>query len=159
MARWFHPTATLTTVLDMHMERNLKAHERKLLEFILDVNQPLYPDHSSRWRDQLARCTVHKVDVPYCLRISHVGTALKPEGRSRTLRYELVGVDEGVPVLIYVITKEADSGFVLDILSVDRLDGEPVVAYPEAGDGLMIVDGNSRIGGADLRHIYGGFDS
>ncbi|MFM0394685.1 hypothetical protein [Paraburkholderia phytofirmans] len=88
-----------------------------------------------------------------------MGTALKPEGRSRTLRYELVGLDEGIPVLIYVVTEEAEDGFVLDIFSVDRLDGEPVVNYPEAGDGLMIVDGNSRVGGADLRHIYGGFDS
>ncbi|WNC92968.1 hypothetical protein RI103_32685 [Paraburkholderia sp. FT54] len=141
------------------MERNLEPHERRLLGFILDVNKPLYPDQSSRWLAQLEHCTVHEVNVPYCLRISHVGIALKPEGRSRTLRYELVGLDEGIPVLIYVVTEEAEDGFVLDIFSVDRLDGEPVVNYPEAGDGLMIVDGNSRVGGADLRHIYGGGNS
>jgi hypothetical protein len=120
------------------------------------VNKPLYPDQTDRWIAQLERCTVHEVNVPYCLRISRAGTVLKPEGRSRTLRYELVGLDEGIPVLIYVVTEEAEDGFMLDVFSVDRLDGEPVVNYPEPGDGLMIVDGNSRVGGADLRHVYGG---
>jgi hypothetical protein len=142
-----------------YMERNLEPNERKLLEFILDVNEPLYPNQSGRWKAQLEGCTVHEVNVPHCLRISHTGSALKPGGRSRTLRYELVGLDEGVPVLIYVTTEEADEGFVLDMFSVDRLDGEPVVTYPEAGVKLMIVDGNRRVGGADLRHVYGGFDS
>ncbi|HEX7910418.1 MAG TPA: hypothetical protein VF534_20325 [Paraburkholderia sp.] len=141
------------------MERYLEPHERQLLEFILDVNAPLYPDQSGRWKAQVERCTVHEVDVLHCLRISHGGTALKPEGRSHTLRYELVGLDEGVPVLIYVIIEETDDGFVLDTFSIDRLDGEPVVTYPEVGDRLMIVDGNRRVGGADLRHVYGGSDS
>jgi len=145
--------------MGMHMERNLEPHERQLLEFILEANAPLYPDHSDRWKAQLACCTVHEIDVPHCLRISHAGTALKPEGRSRTLRYELVALDEGVPVLIYVTIEEADDGFVLDVFSIDRLDGEPVVTYPKVGDELMIVEGNKRVGGADLRHVYGGFDS
>lgn len=145
--------------MDTCVERNLKQHERRLLEFILEVNKPLYPDQPGRWKAQLEGCSVHEVYVPHCLRISHAGAALKSEGRSRRLGYELVGIDEGVPVLIYVITEEADEGFVLDIFSVDRLDGEPLVTYPEAGDTLMIVDGNRRVGGADLRHVYGGFDS
>ncbi|MEN8500180.1 hypothetical protein SB778_04445 [Paraburkholderia sp. SIMBA_050] len=63
-------------------------------------------------------------------------------------------MDEGVSVLI-----EADEGCVPDIFSVDRLDGEPLVTYPEAGDASMIVNSNRRVGGADVRHVHGGFDS
>jgi hypothetical protein len=51
------------------------------------------------------------------------------------------------------------AGFVLDSFNIDRLDGKLLVNYPEAGDSLMIVEGNKRIGGADLRHLYGGSHS
>jgi hypothetical protein len=32
---------------------------------------------------------------------------------------------------------------------------EKLANYPEAGDGVMIVERNKRVGGADLRHLYG----
>ena len=76
-----------------------------------------------------------------------------------TLARELVCVDEGVPVLIYACAVETQSGYVLNSFDIDRLDGEPLVNYPEAGDGLMIVERNKRVGGADLCHLYGGSGS
>jgi hypothetical protein len=71
----------------------------------------------------------------------------------------LIAVDEGVPVLIYAAVSNTSAGFDLDSFNIDRLDGELLVNYPEAGDSLMIVEGNKRIGRADLRHLYGGSHS
>lgn len=41
------------------------------------------------------------------------------------------------------------------LLTLIGLDGNPLVVYPEPGAGLMIVERNKWIGGADLRHVYG----
>lgn len=109
--------------------------------------------------DQIRNCTVCEVNVPYCLSISHADESLGGWENSRTLARELIAVDEGVPVLIYAIVHNTLTGSVLDSFNIDRLDGEPLVAYPAAGGSLMIVERNKRVGGADLRHLYGGLHS
>ncbi|PNE52619.1 hypothetical protein A8H39_28410 [Paraburkholderia fungorum] len=88
---------------------------------------------------------------------SRSATARKPtkDGKTPERLRELISIDEGVPVLIYAIADRTPAGFVLESFNIDRLDGEPLVAYPEPGDGLMVVEGNKRVGGADLRHLYG----
>lgn len=135
------------------MQRPLANHELRLLEFLLTANEPFYSAYVNRWKVQVKACTVHEVNVPYCLAISHVESRL-PGGGYTTLARELVGIDEGVPVLIYACAVETQSGYVLDSFNIDRLDGEPLVAYPEPGDGLMIMEAGKRVGGADLRHVY-----
>jgi hypothetical protein len=141
------------------MQRTFKPQERQLAEFLISVNAPLYGTDALRWMDQIQNCTVREVNVPYCLSISDDEESYGGWENSRTLARELISIDEGVPVLIYAIADRTPAGFVLDSFNIDRLDGEPLVAYPEPGDGLMIVEGNKRVGGADLRHIYGGFNS
>ncbi|CAE6715116.1 hypothetical protein R69608_03542 [Paraburkholderia nemoris] len=135
------------------MQRTFKLQERRLLEFLLTANEPFYGAYVSRWKTQLKTCTVREVNVPYCLDISHDETRL-PGGGFATLARELVCLDEGVPVLIYAYVVETQSGYVLDSFSIDRLDGEPLVVYPEPDDGLMIMEAGKRVGGADLRHVY-----
>ena len=138
------------------MQRTLKPQERELVEFLISANASLYRTDVARWMEQIRTCTVSEVNVPYCLSISHDGKSYEGWENSRTLTRELIAVDEGVPVLIYAIVDNTQAGFVLDSFNIDRLDGEPLANYPEAGDGLMIVEGNERVGGADLRHLYGG---
>jgi len=140
------------------MQRPLASHERLLLQFLLTANESFYGAYVLRWKNQVERCTVHEVNVPYCLAISHDEIRLSGGG-FMTLARELVCVDEGVPVLIYACAVETQSGYVLNSFDIDRLDGEPLVNYPEAGDGLMIVERNKRVGGADLCHLYGGSGS
>jgi hypothetical protein len=135
------------------MQRPLASHERRLLKFLLKVNESFYDDNVPRWEAQVDTCTVHEVNVPYCLAISH-DEPRHPGGGYTTLARELIAIDEGVPVLVYAYAVETQSGYVLDSFSIDRLDGEPLVAYPEPGDGLMIMEAGKRIGGADLRHVY-----
>lgn len=139
------------------MHRPLASHERRLLDFLLTVNEPFYGAYVQRWAAQLQTCTVHEVNVPYCLAISHAESRL-PGGGVGTLARMLVGLDQGVSVLVYARIVETPSGFVLDSLNIDRLDGESPTAYPEPGDGLMIVEAGKRVGGADLRHVYGESD-
>lgn len=109
--------------------------------------------------DQIRNCTVREINVPYCLSISHEAESYEGWENSHTLARELIAVDEGVGVLIYAIVHDTQAGLVLDSFNIDRLDGEPLITYPAAGDGLMIVEGNKRVGGADLRHLYGGSGS
>lgn len=135
------------------MQRPLANHERLLLHFFLTANESFYGSYVPRWKHQVERCTVHEVNVPYCLAISHDEARL-PGGGFITLAREIVCLDEGVPVLIYACAVETQSGYVLDSFDIDRLDGEPLVAYPEPGDGLMIMEAGKRISGADLRHVY-----
>ncbi|HEX3634306.1 MAG TPA: hypothetical protein VHV99_02230, partial [Paraburkholderia sp.] len=116
-----------------------KPQERRLLEFLLKVNEPFYGAYVSRWTAQLETCTVREVNVPYCLAISHDETRLSGGGFT-TLARELVCLDEDVPVLIYACAVETQSGYVLDSFDIDRLDGEPLAVYPEPGDGLMIME-------------------
>lgn len=141
------------------MQRTFKPEERRLIEFLILVNAPLYSTETPRWMDQIRACTVREVNVPCCLSISHDEESYGGWENSKTLARELIAVDEGVPVLIYAIVHNTQAGFVLDSFNLDRLDGEPLVAYPEPGDGLMIVERNKRVGGADLRHLYGGSSS
>ncbi|KAE8759592.1 MULTISPECIES: hypothetical protein [Paraburkholderia] len=141
------------------MRRTLKPQERQLLEFLISVNAPLYRTDVARWMEQIRTCTVREVNVQYCLSISHDEKSYGGWENSKTLAHELIAVDEGVPVLIYAIVHNTQAGFVLHSFNIDRLDGEPLVNYPEAGDGLMIVERNKRVGGADLCHLYGGSGS
>jgi hypothetical protein len=140
------------------MQRTFKPQERELVEFLISVNASLYGADTPRWMEQIRTCTVRESYVPYCLSISHEEEGYPGWENIRTLARELIALDEGVAVLIYAIIINTLTGFVLDSFSVDRLDGEPLVAYPEPGDGLMVVEGNKRVGGADLRHIYGKSD-
>ncbi|MFL9868082.1 hypothetical protein PQR67_28230 [Paraburkholderia fungorum] len=135
------------------MQRPLASHERRLLEFLLTVNESFYGAYVQRWEAQLKTCTVHEVNVPYCLAISHDEIRL-PGGGYTTLARDLIAIDEGVPVLIYAYVAETQSGYVLHSFDIDRLDGEPLVAYPEPGDSLMIMEAGKRIGGADLRYVF-----
>ncbi|MFL9868081.1 hypothetical protein PQR67_28225 [Paraburkholderia fungorum] len=138
------------------MQRTLKPQERRLIEFLISVNASLYEADAPRWMDQIQNCTVREVNVPYCLSISHEAESYEGWENSHTLARELIAVDEGVAVLVYAIVHDTQAGLVLDSFNIDRLDGEPLITYPDAGDGLMIVEGNKRISGADLRHLYGG---
>jgi len=117
------------------------------------VNRSFYGAYVTRWEAQVKTCRVREVNVPYCLDISHEEARL-PGGGFTTLARELVGIDEGVSVLIYAYVVETQTGYVLDSFSIDRLDGEPLVAYPEPSDSLMIMEAGKRIGGADLRYVY-----
>lgn len=124
------------------------------MNFLFSVNAPLYEADAPRWMNQIQNCMVCEVNVPYCLSISHGEETYEGWENSRTLARELISIDEGVPVLIYAIADRTPAGFVLDSFNIDRLDGEPLVAYPEPGDGLMIMEAGKRIGGADLRHVF-----
>ncbi|MFL9949704.1 hypothetical protein PQR68_27290 [Paraburkholderia agricolaris] len=124
------------------MQRLLTPREHRLIEFLISVNAPLYEADAPRWMNQIQNCTVCEVNVPYCLSISHGEETYGGWEKSRTLARELISVDEGVPVLIYAIADRTPAGFVLDSFNIDRLDGEPLAAYPESGDGLMVVEGN-----------------
>ena len=123
------------------------------------VNASLHSSDVPRWMEQIRTSAVREVNVPYCLSISHDEASYGGWENSRTLARELIAVDEGVPVLIYAIVDNTQAGFVLNSFNIDRLDGEPLVNYPEPGDGLMIVEQNKRVGGADLRYLYGGLGS
>ncbi len=140
---------------EVFMQRILSFQERQLIEYMISVNAALYEADVPRWMAQLRDCTVHEVNVPYCLSISHAEQRYSGPESSHTLARELIAVDEGVAVLIYAIVHETAVGPVLDSFNIDRLDGNPLVVYPEPGAGLMIVERNKWIGGADLRHVYG----
>ncbi|MFL9910928.1 hypothetical protein [Paraburkholderia sp. RL17-337-BIB-A] len=141
------------------MQRTFRPQERELLEFLVSVNASLYSADVARWMEQIRTCIVREVNVPYCLSISHNEESYGGWENFRTLTRELISVDEGVPVLIYAIVDKTSAGLVLDSFNIDRLDGQPLASYPEAGDGLMIVERNKRVGGAGLRHLYGGSGS
>lgn len=138
------------------MQRTLKLHEFQLIEFVISVNVSLYEIDAPRWMAQLRGCTVRAVNDSLCLAISHPEKSYGGWENSHTLARELIAIDEGVPVLIYVIIHDTEAGRVLHSFNIDRLDGEPIVIYPEEGNTLMVVEGNRRVGGADLRHVYGG---
>ena len=141
------------------MSRPLSVKEHALLKFLIEANEPLYGARTNQWRTQVETCLVREIDSPYFLAVIHEEIVEKSGCGAITLGYELVGVDHGVPVLIYAVTMKTPSDYFIDIFNVDRLDGEPLVDYPEAGDGLMVVERNKRVGGADLRHLYGGSGS
>jgi len=138
------------------MSRPLSQKERALLTFLIEANEPLYGDRMGQWKTQIETCLVREIDSPFFLAVVHDEGTERAGCDAVTLGYELVGVDHGVPVLIYAVAMKTPSEWVIDIFNVDRLDGEPLVDYPEAGASLMIVQRNTRVGGADLRHLYGG---
>lgn len=127
------------------MQRSLADHERRLLEFPLSANESLYGDYVPRWREQLKTSSVREINAPYCLAISLDENRL-PGGGYTPLARDLTGVDDGVPVLIYAYVAETRSGYVLHTFDIDRLDGEPLVIYPEPGDSLMIMEAGRRVG-------------
>lgn len=135
------------------MQRPLAAHERELLHFLLTVNESLYSAYVSQWRAQLETCTVREVNVPYCLAFNHSEERL-PGGAFVLLARDLIGIDEGYLCVCRGDTYWAHTGYVLDTFDIDRLDGEPLVVYPQPSDGLMIMEAGKRIGGADLRHVF-----
>jgi hypothetical protein len=135
------------------VQRPLANHERELLHFLLTVNESLYSAYVPQWRAQLETCSVREVNVPYCLAFNHSEERL-PGGAFVLLARDLIGIDEGVSLLIYAYVVETRTGYVLDTFDIDRLDGEPLVVYPLPGDGLMIMEEGKRIGGADLRHVF-----
>lgn len=87
------------------MQRPLAAHERELLHFLLTVNESLYSAYVSQWRAQLETCTVREVNVPYCLAFNHSEERL-PCGAFVLLVRDLIGIDEGVSLLIYAYVVE-----------------------------------------------------
>jgi hypothetical protein len=141
------------------VSRALSAKEHALLKFLIEANEPLYGNRTNQWKTQVETCLVREIGSPYYLAVIHDESVEKAGCDAITLGYELVADDHGVPVLIYAVAMKTPSDCLIDTFNVDRLDGEPLVNYPEAGDGLMIVERNKRVGGADLRHLYGGSDS
>lgn len=141
------------------MSRSLSLKEYALLKFLIEANEPLYGNRTNRWKAQIETCLVREIGSPYYLAVVHDECIEKTGCDAITLGHELVGVDHGVPVLIYAVAMKTPSDYLIDTFNVDRLDGEPLVDYPEAGNGLMIVERNKRVGGADLRHLYGGSGS
>jgi hypothetical protein len=137
------------------MYRPLASHEHALLDFLLDANEPLYGDLIKRWKDQIATCHVREIDTPYFLAVCHDEMIEKSGCGARTLGRELIALDENVPVLIYAVLMETPTDWIIDIFSVDRLDGEALTAYPTPGESLMIMEAGKRVGGADWRRVYG----
>jgi hypothetical protein len=137
------------------MSRPLAAHEYALLQFLLDVNEPLYGDRVTSWKRQIATCRVREIDTPYFLAVCHDELIEQSGCGARTLGRELIALDENVPVLIYVVLMQTPTDWIVDIFSVDRLDGEALTVYPTPGGELMVMEAGKRVGGADWRRVYG----
>src|SRR5215469_4531624 len=82
--------------------RPLATHEQALLRFALWMNAPLYPHLADRWLLQIESCKVFEIDSPLFLAVHHDEATEKSGCDGYTLRRELIGIDEGVPVLVYV---------------------------------------------------------
>jgi hypothetical protein len=136
------------------MSRALAPHEQDLVRFLIETNAPLYGDLAFRWLRQIDSCKVREIDSPLFLAVCH-DQAVEDSGcDAYTLRRELIGIDEGVGVLVYVQIMKTPTDDLIDIFSVDRLDGKPLKQYPVPGESLMIMELGKRIGGADWRRIY-----
>jgi hypothetical protein len=137
------------------MSRTLAAHEYALANFLLDINEPLYGgNHVKRWKRQIATCRVREIDTPYFLAVCHDETIERSGCGARTLGRELIALDENVPVLIYAVLMKTPTDWIVDIFSVDRLDGEAPGVYPTPGENLMVMEAGKRVGGADWRRVY-----
>ncbi|WP_153098950.1 hypothetical protein [Paraburkholderia hayleyella] len=136
------------------MSRPLAPHEYKLLDFLLEVNEPLYGKWTRQWRDQIKTCQVREIDTPYFLAVCHDDEIEKSGQKTLTLGRELISVDGRIPVLIYAIVVKTQDNYYVDIFSIDRLDGEKLINYPIPGNGLMVMEAGMRVGGADLRYAY-----
>ncbi len=66
----------------------------------------------------------------------------------------MIGIDGHAPVLIYAVILKTPDNYHVDIFSIDRMDGEPLINYPNQDDKLMIMEAGIRIGGADLRCVF-----
>lgn len=135
------------------MSRPLLPRENALLTFLVETCEPIYSDRINQWKAQIQQCLVREIGSPFYLAVCHDGSTEIAGCDAITLARELVGVDHGVPVLIYAVAMKTPTDLVIDVFNVDRLDGEPLVDYPEPGAGLMIVEQGKWVGGADLRHL------
>ena len=141
-------------VPDNRLDRPLAPHEQALLRFTLWMNAPLYPRLADRWLLQVDSCKVFEIDSPLFLAVRHDEATEKSGCDAYTLRRELIGIDEGVAVLVYVQIMKTPTDDLVDIFSVDRLDGKPLKQYPSPDASLMVMELGKRIGGADWRHVY-----
>jgi hypothetical protein len=141
------------------VSRPLAPHERALLRFALRINASLYPRLADRWLSQVDSCEVVEIDSPLFLAVRHDEATEKSGCDAYTLRRELIGIDEGVAVLVYVQIMRTATDDLVDIFSVDRLDGKPLKQYPAPGGALMVMELGKRIGGADWRNVYKESDS
>ncbi|WP_146749837.1 hypothetical protein [Paraburkholderia bryophila] len=135
------------------MPRPLFLQEIALLTFLIETCEPIYGDRINQWKAQIRQCLVREIGSRFYLAMCHDDSMEKAGCDVLTLTRELVGVDHGVPVLIYAVAMKTPTDLVIDAFNVDRLDGEPLVDYPEPGAGLMIIEEGRRVGGADLRHL------
>ncbi|WP_153098952.1 hypothetical protein [Paraburkholderia hayleyella] len=140
------------------MPRPLAPHEYKLLDFLLEVNEPLYGKWTRQWRDQIKTCQVKEIDTPYYLAICHEENIEKHGKWSGALARILVSIDENIPVIISALILSTEENYYVDGFSIDRMDGEPLKKYPLPGENLMIMEAGKWIGGADLRRFYGESD-
>ncbi|CAB3752789.1 hypothetical protein [Paraburkholderia solisilvae] len=138
----------------MTTSRNLARHERELLLFLIETNAPLYGALADRWLDQINSCKVREIDSSLFLAVCHDQATEDSGCDAYTLRRELIGIDEGVAVLAYVQIMKTPTDDLIDIFSIDRLDGKPLKHYPSPGPELMIMELGKRIGGADWRNVY-----
>jgi hypothetical protein len=102
-------------------DRPLAPHEQALLRFALWMNAPLYPGLADRWLSQIESCKVFEIDSPLFLAVRHDEATETSGCDAYTLRRELIGIDEGVPVLVYVQIMRTATDDLIDIFSVDRL--------------------------------------
>ncbi|MFC0399086.1 hypothetical protein [Paraburkholderia rhizosphaerae] len=121
---------------------------------MISTNAQLYPRLADRWLAQVDSCSVFEIDSPYFLAICHDEATESSGCDAYTLRREFVGIDEGVAVLVYVQIMKTPTNDLIDIFSVDRLDGQSLKQYPRPGPELMIMELGKRIGGADWRSVY-----
>jgi hypothetical protein len=138
----------------MTLSRDLAPHEQDLVRFLIETNAPLYGDLAARWLRQIDSCKVREIESPLFLAVCHDQAKEDSGCDAYTLRRELIGIDEGVGVLVYVQIMKTPTDDLIDIFSVDRLDGKPLKQYPVPGESLMIMERGKRIGGADWRRVY-----
>lgn len=129
-------------------KRSMSEKERRLLEYLLDVNSNLPLHVLSSLKDGLDDSLVEEFGPGLTLSFS------SGDGESSRLPVELVAVDDGVPVLIYAIAVLNEGEWRLHEFVVDRLDGEDISAYPGEVANLMIVENGVMKDGADLRGVY-----
>jgi hypothetical protein len=123
------------------------------------MNAPLYPHLADRWLLQIDSCKVFEIDSPLFLAVRHDEATEKSGCDAYMLRRELIGIDEGVAVLVCVQIMKTPTDDLIDIFSIDRLDGKPLKHYPTPGGSLMVMESGKRIGGADWRNVYKESDS
>ncbi|WP_156811197.1 MULTISPECIES: hypothetical protein [Cupriavidus] len=138
----------------MSQPRPLAPHEFALLDFLIEVCEPLYGKRTLQWRAQIKTCRVREIGDPYYLAVVHDEATEKSGCDAITLGRDLIAVDQGVPVLIYATLMKTPTDYLIDVFDIDRMDGRPLTAYPKPGDSLMIMEAGKRVGGADWSRFY-----